>query len=53
MYSLSNSIQVKNYARRIEMIDRDVAKLKEISATKQQLADLKVDLRKLYVCFAL
>ncbi|KAG1054446.1 hypothetical protein G6F43_003540 [Rhizopus delemar] len=40
--------KVKNYARRIEMIDRDVAKLKEISATKQQLADLKVDLRKLY-----
>ncbi|KAI8644143.1 hypothetical protein BD408DRAFT_413785 [Parasitella parasitica] len=40
--------KVKDYARRIETVDRDVGKLKEITATKQQLADLKVDFRKLY-----
>ncbi|KAI9274187.1 hypothetical protein BY458DRAFT_507428 [Sporodiniella umbellata] len=40
--------KVKDYARRIETIDRDVANLKESAATKKQLADLKVDLRKLY-----
>jgi hypothetical protein len=42
-------LQVKDYARRIEQVDRDVAKLKETTATKKQLADLKVDFRKLYV----
>lgn len=42
-------IQVKDYARRIEAVDRDVAKLKETTATKKQLTDLKVDFRKLYV----
>ncbi|KAI7905304.1 uncharacterized protein BX663DRAFT_502410 [Cokeromyces recurvatus] len=40
--------KVKDYARRIETIDRDVTKLKEMAATKQQLSDLKVDFRKLY-----
>ncbi|CAO3693846.1 unnamed protein product [Rhizopus stolonifer] len=40
--------KVKDYARRIEVIDRDVTSLKEAAATKKQLADLKVDLRKLY-----
>ncbi|KAI9481037.1 MAG: hypothetical protein EXX96DRAFT_607805 [Benjaminiella poitrasii] len=40
--------KVKDYARRIETIDRDVNKLKESAATKQQLSDLKVDFRKLY-----
>lgn len=42
-------MQVKDYARRIEAVDRDVAKLKETTATKKQLSDLKVDFRKLYV----
>ena len=42
-------MQVKDYAKRIETVDRDVAKLKETTATKKQLADLKVDFRKLYV----
>ncbi|KAL9547454.1 hypothetical protein MBANPS3_006156 [Mucor bainieri] len=41
--------KVKDYAKRIETVDRDVAKLKETTATKQQLADMKVDFRKLYV----
>jgi hypothetical protein len=41
--------QVKDYARRIETVDRDVAKLKEAMATKKQLTDLKGDFRKLYV----
>ncbi|KAG2191958.1 hypothetical protein INT46_005611 [Mucor plumbeus] len=40
--------KVKDYAKRIETVDRDVAKLKETTATKKQLADLKVDFRKLY-----
>ncbi|KAG2208868.1 hypothetical protein INT47_011008, partial [Mucor saturninus] len=40
--------KVKDYARRIEAVDRDVAKLKETTATKKQLSDLKVDFRKLY-----
>ncbi|EPB93071.1 hypothetical protein HMPREF1544_00145 [Mucor circinelloides 1006PhL] len=40
--------KVKDYAKRIETVDRDVAKLKETTATKQQLADMKVDFRKLY-----
>ncbi|KAI8355675.1 hypothetical protein BD560DRAFT_406918 [Blakeslea trispora] len=40
--------KVKDYARRIEAVDRDMAKLKETAATKKQLADLKVDFRKLY-----
>ncbi|KAI8971417.1 hypothetical protein BDF20DRAFT_884409 [Mycotypha africana] len=40
--------KVKDYARRIEKLDREVAKLKETTATKQQLADTKVDFRKLY-----
>lgn len=40
---------MKDYARRIEAVDRDVAKLKETTATKKQLADMKVDFRKLYV----
>lgn len=40
---------MKDYARRIEAVDRDVVKLKETTATKKQLADMKVDFRKLYV----
>lgn len=40
---------MKDYARRIEAVDRDVAKLKETTATKKQLADMKADFRKLYV----
>ncbi|KAI8882909.1 hypothetical protein K501DRAFT_273150 [Backusella circina FSU 941] len=43
-----NEFQVKDYARRIETVDRDVAKLKETMATKKQLTDLKGDFRKLY-----
>ncbi|CEG69970.1 hypothetical protein RMATCC62417_05953 [Rhizopus microsporus] len=40
--------KVKDYARRIETVDRDIAKLKAMAATKQELTDMKVDLRKLY-----
>ncbi|CAO3637923.1 unnamed protein product [Mucor hiemalis] len=40
--------KVKDYARRIEAVDRDVAKLKETTATKKQLTDMKADFRKLY-----
>ncbi|CAO3690426.1 unnamed protein product [Umbelopsis ramanniana] len=40
--------KVRDYARRIESIDRDLSKLKETTATTQQLQDLRVELKKLY-----
>ncbi|CAM0137903.1 hypothetical protein VKS41_001124 [Umbelopsis sp. WA50703] len=54
--SLLNSVKdlqastdkVRDYARKIEAIDRDVAKLKETTATSQQLLDLRNELKKLY-----
>lgn len=41
--------QVREYARKIEAVDKDVTKLKELAATTQQLNDLKAEFRKLYV----
>ncbi|CAO3663432.1 unnamed protein product [Umbelopsis vinacea] len=54
--TLLNSVQdlqastekVRDYARKIEAIDRDLAKLKETTATSQQLADLRNEMKKLY-----
>ncbi|KAI8369229.1 uncharacterized protein BYT42DRAFT_583592 [Radiomyces spectabilis] len=40
--------KVRNYARRIEAIDRDVSKLKESTASLQQLHELRAEFRKLY-----
>ncbi|KAJ2963586.1 hypothetical protein NQZ79_g1424 [Umbelopsis isabellina] len=54
--SLLNSVKdlqastdkVRDYARKIEAIDRDLAKLKESAATSQQLSDLRHEFKKLY-----
>lgn len=51
--STVSSPQVREYARKIEAVDRDVAKLKDTTATAQQLNDLKAEFRRLYVCHAL
>ncbi|KAL1935066.1 hypothetical protein VTP01DRAFT_4206 [Rhizomucor pusillus] len=40
--------KVREYARKIEAVDRDVAKLKDTTATAQQLNDLKAEFRRLY-----
>ncbi|KAJ8653502.1 hypothetical protein O0I10_010830 [Lichtheimia ornata] len=40
--------KVREYARKIEAVDKDVTKLKELAATTQQLNDLKAEFRKLY-----
>ncbi|CAO3599069.1 unnamed protein product [Absidia cylindrospora] len=54
--SLMNSVQdlqqstekVRDYAQRIESIDKDLTKLKKTAATEQQLDETKIQLRKLY-----
>ncbi|KAG2175660.1 hypothetical protein INT43_001307 [Umbelopsis isabellina] len=40
--------KVRDYARKIEAIDRDLAKLKDSAATSQQLTDLRHEFKKLY-----
>ncbi|KAI7876267.1 hypothetical protein K492DRAFT_210447 [Lichtheimia hyalospora FSU 10163] len=44
----SSTEKVREYARKIEAVDKDVTKLKELAATTQQLNDLKAEFRKLY-----
>ncbi|ORY91240.1 hypothetical protein BCR43DRAFT_100969 [Syncephalastrum racemosum] len=54
--SLLNSVQelqsstekVREYARKIEAVDKDVSKLKDSTASAQQLNELKTEFRKLY-----
>ncbi|ORZ18704.1 hypothetical protein BCR42DRAFT_411439 [Absidia repens] len=54
--SLMSSVQelqqstekVRDYAQRIESIDKDLTKLKKTAATEQQLDETKIQLRKLY-----
>ncbi|KAI8976024.1 hypothetical protein BDB01DRAFT_805061 [Pilobolus umbonatus] len=40
--------KIKNYARRIEGMERELNKLKESMATKHQLNETKTDFKKLY-----
>ncbi|KAI8341646.1 hypothetical protein BC941DRAFT_414090 [Chlamydoabsidia padenii] len=40
--------KVRDYAKRIEAIDKDLTKLKKTAATEKQLDEAKVQLRKLY-----
>ncbi|KAI9314149.1 hypothetical protein BX666DRAFT_1970799 [Dichotomocladium elegans] len=44
----SSTEKVREYARKIEAVDKDVTKLKELAATTQQLNELKAEFRKLY-----
>ncbi|KAF7732329.1 hypothetical protein EC973_005225 [Apophysomyces ossiformis] len=44
----SSTDKIRDYARRIEVVDKDVAKLKDSVATVQQLNELKAEFRKLY-----
>ncbi|KAG0162491.1 hypothetical protein DFQ28_001186 [Apophysomyces sp. BC1034] len=44
----SSTDKIRDYARRIEVVDKDVAKLKDSVATAQQLNELKAEFRKLY-----
>ncbi|KAI9268222.1 hypothetical protein BDA99DRAFT_505243 [Phascolomyces articulosus] len=40
--------KVREYARKIEAVDKDVSKLKELAATTKELNELKAEFRKLY-----
>ncbi|KAI7856444.1 hypothetical protein BDC45DRAFT_503931 [Circinella umbellata] len=40
--------KVREYARKIEAVDKDVSKLKELAATTKELNELKTEFRKLY-----
>ncbi|ORX51937.1 hypothetical protein DM01DRAFT_1289319 [Hesseltinella vesiculosa] len=40
--------KVRDYAQRIETLDRELAKLKKTAASAQQLEESKIQLRKLY-----
>jgi len=40
--------RVRDYARKIESVDREVRKIREEAATKEEVAQLRVEMKKLY-----